>query len=149
MGNSTRSNREKAMKESTLATLLLCLGCFLLIDKVHGDCAKVVQLNCKSYDRRYHGWYYKTGQTSRGRPVWKHHVDIRNNCIWMAAYNYGWVGSCRQVGSSSGLAWLENRTRCPYDAESRQVWREGGGNGKVYWMRAFDLGYVASCLMAG
>merc|ERR1712025_1141638 len=36
MGNSTGTKREKAMKESTLAISLLCLGCFLSIDKVHG-----------------------------------------------------------------------------------------------------------------
>merc|ERR1712179_443546 len=41
MGSSTGTKREKAMKESTLAISLLCLGCFLSIDKVHGysyDC---------------------------------------------------------------------------------------------------------------
>merc|ERR1712179_468710 len=36
MGSSTGTKREKAMKESTLAISLLCLGCFLSIDKVHG-----------------------------------------------------------------------------------------------------------------
>merc|ERR1712179_794452 len=41
MGSSTGTKREKAMKESTLAISLLCLGCFLSIDKVQGyryDC---------------------------------------------------------------------------------------------------------------
>merc|ERR1712179_283143 len=41
MGSSTGTKREKAMKESTLAISLLCLGCFSSIDKVHGysyDC---------------------------------------------------------------------------------------------------------------
>merc|ERR1712179_872286 len=109
-------NREKAMKESKLAILLLCLGCFLLINKVHGDCQRSFLFH--SYDYGYiSGFYRKTGQTSRGRPVWKINKFYKNKwyeyCIWMAKYNYWWVGPCSEVGRSSGIAYLTNGTPCP------------------------------------
>merc|ERR1712179_447009 len=124
-------NREKAMKESKLAILLLCLGCFLPINKVQGDCVRGVLLFTFS-DRHYMGYYHKTGQTSRGRPVWRMTVQFqiwkwKDYCIWMAAHNYWWVGPCSKVGRSSGLAYLENKTRCPYDSRN-QVWRRAGSN---------------------
>merc|ERR1711909_243707 len=131
-------NREKAMKESKLAILLLCLGCLLPINKVQGDCVRGVLLFTFS-DRHYMGYYHKTGQTSRGRPVWRMTVQFqiwkwKDYCIWMAAHNYWWVGPCSKGGRSSGLAYLENKTRCPYDSRN-QVWRRAGSNKKIpgFW----------------
>merc|ERR1712179_582560 len=127
-------NREKAMKESKLAILLLCLGCFLPINKVQGDCVGDHVLIYTDTDYgliRYTGYYHKTDQTSRGRPVWRinstrrwkdyyggfYKLNTRSDlCMWIATYNYWWVGPCSNVGHNAGFAYLENRTRCPYDA---------------------------------
>merc|ERR1712179_281234 len=119
-------NREKAMKESKLAILLLCLGCFLPIDKVHGDCARYVLFNSWSLsnkngeDHYYKGVYKKTLQTSRGRPVWRRksptwQTKSKYFCMWIATGAHWWVGPCKEVGRSSGLVYREKRTRCPHD----------------------------------
>merc|ERR1712243_17057 len=139
-------NREKAMKESKLAILLLCLGCFLPINKVHGDCVRSILFHSYDYDYdHYMGFYHKTGQTSRGRPVWRINkmgwdTKWKDYCIWIARYNYWWVGPCREVGRNSGLAYLENRTRCPNDAKN-QVWRRGGSNEVIPMMNAIKAPY--------
>merc|ERR1712179_93424 len=116
-------NREKAMKESKLAILLLCLGCFLPINKVQGDCAEYIKIY-NYVDHKYMGFYAKTSKfKSRGRPVWRLNKDGKRKdyCLWFDISNYWWVGPCRQVGSNSGLAYLENRARCPYDPYRKQV----------------------------
>ena len=142
-------------------------------------CEETVRLSTPPEHHEYSGSYHKTDQVnfsdswqqgiivlqeSNGRPVW----NFNDKCLWLSHFSHWWTGPCKGYNSSyliiisvalfrnldqnSGLAWLENMTRCPNDATNQvnetwhqhvdqiKVWKRGGSNEILPQMKATTAG---------
>lgn len=95
-------------------------------------CEESVRLSSPSPWEHYAGLYLKTDQESRGQTVWK--LTGTESCLWLAIFDYWWLGPCRNVGQNNGLGYQDTKTKCPYDA-TEQVWKRGG-SGEILAIKA-------------
>jgi hypothetical protein len=58
------------------------------------------------------GEYLKIEYSEGNRPIFK--KENRNSCIWWHRPDrHWWIGDCKNVGASSGFAYLQEDTSCP------------------------------------
>ncbi len=68
----------------------------------------------------FDGDYIRTNYSEANRPLY----SSDENCIWwFRAERHWWIGSCENVGTNEGFAYLENDEDCPQNSGS--IWRSG------------------------
>ena len=73
----------------------------------------------------YDGAYSSKGFSNSKQVFIK--TDDDNKCIWWhRRYRHWWIGTCDNIGTNSGYAYISNDVQCP-DA-SNINWRRGGSD---------------------
>jgi hypothetical protein len=71
-------------------------------------------------NEEFDGFYTQTDYSEANRPLYA----SGENCIWWyRAERHWWIGSCQNVGTNEGFAYLETDDDCPGNSEG--IWRSG------------------------
>jgi hypothetical protein len=72
------------------------------------------------------GLYIKIEYSEGNRPIYKE--DKSDSCIWWHKfYRHWWIGTCENVGTNSGYAYLQEDGSCPsIPYPNNATWRSGG-----------------------
>jgi hypothetical protein len=99
-----------------------------------GEVINCSGLTCESYEidctasiliqetekEEFDGFYTQTNYSEANRPLYSY----GENCIWWyRAERHWWIGSCQNVGTNDGFAYLETDDDCPGNSEG--IWRSG------------------------
>jgi hypothetical protein len=100
--------------------VIYCSGFTCEDDETH--CTNLISIEGTEYGA-FDGWYNPTNYSEANRPLFAN----GENCIWwFRAERHWWIGSCENVGTNYGYAYLEDDDDCPGNYEG--IWRSGFTN---------------------
>jgi hypothetical protein len=109
--------------------IIYCSG--LACEDDRTQCINLISIY-KTENKDFDGDYKPTNFSEANRPLYA----SGENCIWWyRAERHWWIGSCENVGTNYGYAYLEDDDDCPGNSEG--IWRSGTTNEVLYFQHHF------------